>query len=311
MTGTDPRDPLMALRAEVGKAVVGQDAAITGLVIALLCRGHVLLEGVPGDREDPDGPRPGREPVPGQQARAVHPRPHARRRHRLAGLRQPDLGVLVPPGAGLHQPAPGRRDQPDAAEDAGLAAGGHGGGPGHRRRDRPAAARPVPGGSHAEPDRVRGHLPAARGPARPLPADALGPAARPGRRVRGPGPAHGRLRPPRPRRRGRAPRRHGRRPGPGPRGRGHGRGLPRGDRLRRRPRARHAHLPVGPAGRLPPRCDRPAAHGPGVGVAGRARLRDPRRRQGPGPSRRCATGSRSGPRPSSRGSPPTPSSTPS
>ncbi len=37
-----------ALRAEVGKAVVGQDPAVTGLVIALLCRGHVLLEGVPG-----------------------------------------------------------------------------------------------------------------------------------------------------------------------------------------------------------------------------------------------------------------------
>ena len=36
------------LRTEVGKAVVGQDAAVTGLVIALLCRGHVLLEGVPG-----------------------------------------------------------------------------------------------------------------------------------------------------------------------------------------------------------------------------------------------------------------------
>ncbi len=48
MTETDPREPLMALRAEVVKAVVGQDAAITGLVIALLCRGHVLLEGVPG-----------------------------------------------------------------------------------------------------------------------------------------------------------------------------------------------------------------------------------------------------------------------
>jgi MoxR-like ATPase len=42
------RDALRALRAEVGKAVVGQDAAVTGLVIALLCRGHVLLEGVPG-----------------------------------------------------------------------------------------------------------------------------------------------------------------------------------------------------------------------------------------------------------------------
>jgi MoxR-like ATPase len=44
----DPREALIALRAEVGKAVVGQDAAVTGLVIALLCRGHVLLEGVPG-----------------------------------------------------------------------------------------------------------------------------------------------------------------------------------------------------------------------------------------------------------------------
>jgi MoxR-like ATPase len=42
------RDGLGALRTEVAKAVVGQDAAVTGLVIALLCRGHVLLEGVPG-----------------------------------------------------------------------------------------------------------------------------------------------------------------------------------------------------------------------------------------------------------------------
>ena len=42
------RDALARVRAEVGKAVVGQDAAVTGLVIALLCRGHVLLEGVPG-----------------------------------------------------------------------------------------------------------------------------------------------------------------------------------------------------------------------------------------------------------------------
>ncbi|MEV0581935.1 MoxR family ATPase [Nonomuraea sp. NPDC050310] len=42
------REALGALRAEVAKAVVGQDAVVTGLVIALLCRGHVLLEGVPG-----------------------------------------------------------------------------------------------------------------------------------------------------------------------------------------------------------------------------------------------------------------------
>ncbi|WP_431220476.1 AAA family ATPase [Leifsonia xyli] len=42
------RSSLAAVRAEVGKAVVGQDGAVTGLIIALLARGHVLLEGVPG-----------------------------------------------------------------------------------------------------------------------------------------------------------------------------------------------------------------------------------------------------------------------
>jgi MoxR-like ATPase len=46
--GPDPRAALHAVRAEVAKAVVGQDAVVTGMVIALLCRGHVLLEGVPG-----------------------------------------------------------------------------------------------------------------------------------------------------------------------------------------------------------------------------------------------------------------------
>ena len=42
------RQALVALRTEIGKAVVGQDTAVTALVLALLCRGHVLLEGVPG-----------------------------------------------------------------------------------------------------------------------------------------------------------------------------------------------------------------------------------------------------------------------
>ena len=44
----DPRAALHAVRVEVAKAVVGQDAVVSGMVIALLCRGHVLLEGVPG-----------------------------------------------------------------------------------------------------------------------------------------------------------------------------------------------------------------------------------------------------------------------
>ena len=44
----DARAALTAVRDEVGKAIVGQEPVITGLVIGLLCRGHVLLEGVPG-----------------------------------------------------------------------------------------------------------------------------------------------------------------------------------------------------------------------------------------------------------------------
>ncbi|WP_082822927.1 AAA family ATPase [Microbacterium sp. T32] len=42
------RQAMHRVRTEVGKAVVGQDGTITGLLIALLARGHLLLEGVPG-----------------------------------------------------------------------------------------------------------------------------------------------------------------------------------------------------------------------------------------------------------------------
>ena len=37
-----------ALRAEIGKVIVGHDAIVEGTLIALLAGGHVLLEGVPG-----------------------------------------------------------------------------------------------------------------------------------------------------------------------------------------------------------------------------------------------------------------------
>ncbi|GAA2744119.1 MoxR family ATPase [Terrabacter aerolatus] len=42
------RHALNAVRAEVAKAVVGQDAAVSAAIVALLARGHLLLEGVPG-----------------------------------------------------------------------------------------------------------------------------------------------------------------------------------------------------------------------------------------------------------------------
>ena len=49
--GTGPlgaREAVMAIRGEMAKVVVGQDAAVSGLIAALLVPGHVLVEGVPG-----------------------------------------------------------------------------------------------------------------------------------------------------------------------------------------------------------------------------------------------------------------------
>lgn len=42
------KEDLDAVRAEVGKVVVGQEATINGMIRALLANGHVLLEGIPG-----------------------------------------------------------------------------------------------------------------------------------------------------------------------------------------------------------------------------------------------------------------------
>ena len=36
-----------AVRAEIGKVIVGQEEAVELLLTSLLCGGHVLLEGVP------------------------------------------------------------------------------------------------------------------------------------------------------------------------------------------------------------------------------------------------------------------------
>ena len=87
-------------------------------------------------------PRPGqdaRRPVLRAHARAgvhpgaVHPRPAARRPHRIVRLRPARAGVRVPARAAVHRAAARRRDQPHAAEDPVGAARGDAGAPGHRR----------------------------------------------------------------------------------------------------------------------------------------------------------------------------------
>src|SRR6202140_2046632 len=45
---TAAHEVIARLRSEVGRAVIGKEAIVGRLVIALLIRGHVLIEGVPG-----------------------------------------------------------------------------------------------------------------------------------------------------------------------------------------------------------------------------------------------------------------------
>lgn len=48
MTLEDTRNLAQSIRSEVAKAIVGQEEAVEHLLIALISRGHVLLEGPPG-----------------------------------------------------------------------------------------------------------------------------------------------------------------------------------------------------------------------------------------------------------------------
>ena len=36
------------IKTEISKVLVGQDKMVEGLLAGLICRGHILLEGVPG-----------------------------------------------------------------------------------------------------------------------------------------------------------------------------------------------------------------------------------------------------------------------
>ena len=139
------------------------------LLTSLLAGGHVLLEGVPGT------------------AKTLLAHTFAASLGRDFGRIQftPDLmpgdilgtnlfnfqtSALHPhPGAGLHRAPAGRRDQPHAAQDAGRAARGDAGAAVTIDGEIHHARRPLHRGRDPEPDRVRGHLSAARGAARPLP----------------------------------------------------------------------------------------------------------------------------------------------
>ena len=165
-----PRPPS---KREVGKVIVGQQEVVRACWSAILAGGHALLEGVPGlgktmlVRTLAEALRAGVQPHP------VHARPDARRHHRHrhpGGERRRAAQLPLPARARLRQPRAGRRDQPRHAQDAVGAARGDAGAHGHGGQRAPTAL-PEPFFVLATQNPIEdgGHLPAARGAARPLP----------------------------------------------------------------------------------------------------------------------------------------------
>ena len=161
-----------AILGEIHKVIVGQTEVMDYLLIAMFSRGHCLLVGVPGLAKtlmistlakvlslrfnriqftpdlmpsDITGTEIIQEDVQTGQPRVQ--------------LRQ---------GPGLCQHAPGRRNQPHAAQDPGGAAAGHAGIAGHRQRPDLSAGPAVLRAGDAEPGGAGRHLSPARGAARPL-----------------------------------------------------------------------------------------------------------------------------------------------
>ena len=125
---------LEEVRAAVGRVVVGQEELVERLLLALLCNGHVLLEGVPGVAKTLTA---------SSLARAMQA--DFSRIQFTPDLLPGDLtGTLVydprdhsftrGEGAGLRQPAAGGRGQPGARQGAVGAARGDAGEAGHARQ---------------------------------------------------------------------------------------------------------------------------------------------------------------------------------
>ena len=116
------------------------------------------------------GPHRGRHVQPA----AVHARPAARRHRRHPHLPALDRGLRRRAGPDLRQLRAGRRGQPGPGQGAVRPARGDGRATRVDRRAHLPGARAVPRAGHPEPDRVGGRLPAARGPARPVPDEGPG-----------------------------------------------------------------------------------------------------------------------------------------
>ena len=153
---------------EVKKVIVGQDHLLERLVIALLCRGHILVEGVPGLAKTM-AIKTVADTIGGEFKR-IQFTPDLVPAD-LVGTRiynQKTGRVRHVAGPGVHEPAARRRDQPGAGQGPERAARGHAGAAGHDRPRDAQGPRSLPGARDAEPDRDRGDVRAPGGPDRPI-----------------------------------------------------------------------------------------------------------------------------------------------
>ena len=137
---------------EIKRVIVGQDRLVERMLVGLLARGHLLLEGVPGRGEDPrrrDGREGRRRHV---RAPPVHPGPRALRHPRHPHLPAGPRGVRRRARPGRRQLRARRRDQPRAREGAVGDARGDGRAARLDRRRRPSRC---PTRSSCSPRRTR------------------------------------------------------------------------------------------------------------------------------------------------------------
>ena len=123
--------------------IAGQDEVIEEVLIAVLCQGHALLEGVPGIAKTLIVKALGR--LLGLGFQRVQATPDLMPADILGTtiLRPGSDRLHLSRRAGLYRSAAGGRDQPHAAAHPGRAAGMHGRAAGDQRRRAPPAARVV------------------------------------------------------------------------------------------------------------------------------------------------------------------------
>ncbi len=85
--GRKLREAYDHLKKQLARVIVGQNEVIEEMLIALFCRGHCILEGVPGLAKTLMIATSGQVLVTGFQPHSVHARPDAVRHHRHAGHR--------------------------------------------------------------------------------------------------------------------------------------------------------------------------------------------------------------------------------